>query len=340
MDWSILGRLASQQWEMIRSRRNLLRSRMFWFILVASVFVTVSVAGYAWAKKKVTLLVDGKEVQVQTFSHTVQDLLKDQGITIDSADQVEPGLSTPLKHDMRIAVNHAINVSLQVDGEIKEIQTCQHTVAGVLQEGGVVLNPQDITDPGLNDQVNNGAKIKIVRVNTGEEIKEISIDPPVRREVDPNLAKGFTRIIQAGRNGLEKQRWQVVYHNGQEVSRRLIERVITREPAERVLAIGVLQQVSRGGRDMHFKQAIDVIATAYSHTGNNTASGVYPSFGVVAVDPGVIPMGSRLYVEGYGYARALDRGGAIKGNRIDVFMESQAQARRWGVRRVRVYILD
>jgi len=340
MDWGILGRWVSRQWEMMRSRRNLLRTRTFWLILVVFVFAAVSVAGYAWAKKKVTLLVDGKEVQVQTFKHTVGDLLKDQGIAVGAADQVEPGLSAPLKDDMRVAVNHAIHVNLLVDGETKEIQTCQHTVANVLQEGGIALNPQDITEPGLHDEVSDGAKIEVIRVNTEEETKEISIESPVRRESDPNLAKGFTKVLQAGQNGLEKQRWQVVYHNGQEVSRQLLERVVARKPAERVLAVGVAQQVSRGGRDINFKQAIDMVATAYSHTGNNTASGVYPSVGVVAVDPRVIPLGSRLYVEGYGYAKALDRGGAIKGNRIDVFLESNAEARRWGVRRVTVYVLD
>jgi 3D (Asp-Asp-Asp) domain-containing protein len=61
---------------------------------------------------------------------------------------------------------------------------------------------------------------------------------------------------------------------------------------------------------------------------------------VVAVDPQVIPLGTQLYVEGYGYARALDVGPAITGNRIDVFLDSADEARHWGVRRVKVYILE
>ena len=61
---------------------------------------------------------------------------------------------------------------------------------------------------------------------------------------------------------------------------------------------------------------------------------------MVAVDPQVIPLGTRLYVEGYGYARALDVGPAITGNKIDVFLETAEEARRWGVRRVKVFVLE
>ncbi|MDD4170318.1 MAG: 3D domain-containing protein, partial [Desulfotomaculaceae bacterium] len=82
------------------------------------------------------------------------------------------------------------------------------------------------------------------------------------------------------------------------------------------------------------------LATGYTYTGNNTASGTAPHYGVAAVDPMVIKMGTRLYVEGYGYATALDRGGAIRGRRIDLFFESYNEAMRWGTRRVKVYVID
>ena len=83
-----------------------------------------------------------------------------------------------------------------------------------------------------------------------------------------------------------------------------------------------------------------MVASAYTHTGNNTASGIYPHYGVAAVDTSVIPMGTKMYVEGYGYAIARDRGSAIKGNRIDLFFETRSEAMSWGVRRVKVYFFD
>lgn len=98
--------------------------------------------------------------------------------------------------------------------------------------------------------------------------------------------------------------------------------------------------VSRGGDYIRYKEVRDMVATAYTHTGNPTASGQWPRVGVVAVDTRIIPMGTRLYVDGYGYATALDRGGDIVGDRIDVFMDTEEEALIWGVKKVAVYILD
>lgn len=81
-------------------------------------------------------------------------------------------------------------------------------------------------------------------------------------------------------------------------------------------------------------------ATAYTATGNLTASGTRARVGAVAVDPNVIPLGTRLYIEGYGYATAEDTGGAIKGNIIDLYMNSNSEVYNWGRRPVKVTILD
>lgn len=81
-------------------------------------------------------------------------------------------------------------------------------------------------------------------------------------------------------------------------------------------------------------------ATAYTATGNLTASGTRARVGAVAVDPRVIPLGTRLYIEGYGYATAEDTGGAIKGNIIDLYMNSTSEVYNWGRRPVKVTILD
>lgn len=82
-----------------------------------------------------------------------------------------------------------------------------------------------------------------------------------------------------------------------------------------------------------------MLATAYTHTGNRTATGTMPRVGVVAVDPKVIPLGTRLYIDGYGFARAEDTGGAIKGDKIDLFLDTSEEAKRFGRRWVTVYIL-
>lgn len=79
-------------------------------------------------------------------------------------------------------------------------------------------------------------------------------------------------------------------------------------------------------------------STAYTHTGDPTATGIMPYVGVIAVDPGVIPLGTHVYVEGYGDAIAADTGGAIQGEIIDVFLESEEECIQWGRRYVKIYV--
>ena len=80
--------------------------------------------------------------------------------------------------------------------------------------------------------------------------------------------------------------------------------------------------------------------TFYTHTGNRTKSGVYPKMErTIAVDPNVIPLGSILYVEGYGVFIAEDTGGKIKGNRLDIFVNTKQEAVNLGVKKAKVYKL-
>jgi len=86
-------------------------------------------------------------------------------------------------------------------------------------------------------------------------------------------------------------------------------------------------------------ETITFEATAYTWTGYRTATGTWPSRGTVAVDPNVIPLGSVLYVEGYGPAVAADTGGDIKGQRIDLYMDSYEEAIQFGRREVQVEVV-
>lgn len=83
-----------------------------------------------------------------------------------------------------------------------------------------------------------------------------------------------------------------------------------------------------------------VEATAYTWTGSRTATGTWPRVGTIAVDPKVIPLGTKMYVEGYGYGVAEDTGSAIVGYKIDVYLPSRAEALKFGRRMVRITLLE
>lgn len=99
--------------------------------------------------------------------------------------------------------------------------------------------------------------------------------------------------------------------------------------------------VSEPGR---YSRVLNMSASAYTahDPGNSsrTSRGNILRKGLVAVDPDVIPLGTRLYIPGYGYAIADDIGGAITGHRIDLAFESRSEALQFGRRKVTVYILD
>lgn len=96
--------------------------------------------------------------------------------------------------------------------------------------------------------------------------------------------------------------------------------------------------VSRGSLNYHSKQ--EAKATAYTHSGNLSYIGLQVREGLIAVDPQQIPLGSHLFVPGYGYGIAGDTGGNIKSARVDLFMQSYRQAIDFGVRDVNVFVLD
>ncbi|SHF15616.1 protein of unknown function [Desulfofundulus australicus DSM 11792] len=338
MEWSTLGR-PHKSFCGGTHPRNFRFILLSLCLLLAVVVGSLVFAGYAWAKKDVTLVVDGKEIALETRADRVEDLLKMQGIQLGPRDRVEPGLAEPLTEGARVVIKRAVPVSITAGGKTVELLTTADTVGEALKEAGITTDKDDIVKPGREEKVHSSMSIRVTNVE--QVTREIMVPVPyrVRREADPRLPSGQVKIVQAGRQGKEEQRWVLIYHDGREVKRVLEASHLVLRPVDRVVRVGTLQQVSRGGRNITYSRAIEMVATAYTHTGNNTASGVYPRYGVVAVDPRVIPLGTRLYVEGYGYATALDMGSSIRGNRIDLFMESAAEARRWGVRRVMVYVL-
>ncbi len=169
------------------------------------------------------------------------------------------------------------------------------------------------------------------------------IPPPTKVKAETRLREGIRITLREGKPGLKKVRYEVVVVNGKEEKRVLGEKVI-REPVSRVILIGAGKNLASRGGVQRVRKVLEMEATAYcaGARGVNrvTATGIRTERGIAAVDSRVIKLGTLLYIEGYGLALAADIGGAIKGNKIDLFMESCKEAKRWGRRKVKVYILE
>jgi 3D (Asp-Asp-Asp) domain-containing protein len=115
-----------------------------------------------------------------------------------------------------------------------------------------------------------------------------------------------------------------------------VETVITVEKTEKNIRVQPVILSSRSEKNP--SKVLQMEATAYTHTGHLTYTGTAPQIGTIAVDPKVIPLGTKMYVEGYSYGVAQDIGGVIKGNKIDLFMDTRQECFKWGCKNVNVYI--
>jgi uncharacterized protein YabE (DUF348 family) len=317
-------------------KRGLLGSRAA--VSIAGIIILLAVC--AVVQKSVLIVADGKELGTRTFAGTVGDALEAKNIVLLENDEVAPSIDTPLQRGMVVTVNRAFDVNICVDGQELPVRTRCLAVKDLLKEKGIALGPEDEVKPTGDTEVVQGMNILVSRIQTETEFRDAVLGFETKRKYTVDLPQGVTRVADEGTQGTEQQTWSIKYSDGVEVERRLVASETTSPAEDQVILVGSGLVVSRGGADIRYSEAVDMVASAYSYTGYNTSSGVAPYYGAVAVDTGYIPLGTEMYVEGYGYATALDRGSSIIGNRIDLFFESHDEAMSWGIRDVKVYIID
>jgi len=291
-------------------------------------------------EKPVTIEVDGNQVKSRViFSGTVGEVLGQKQIVVEGNDLVEPSMDTIVKRNMQIVITRAFNVKVIADGVTREICTTPVTVKEAVALAGFTLGEKDIVKTLPETLVTPEQEIEVIRVTQKSITQDEEMPYQVEKTTDSTLEKGLTKTLKAGKNGVARNTLLVTYYNGQEAKRDIIKMETLVQPVNKVVAMGNITSVSRGGQRLDFREARYMQATAYTYTGSRTATGNNPAVGMVAVDPTVIPLGSKMYIEGYGYAWAADTGGAVKGNIIDVFLEEKSQCVKWGRKNVKVYIL-
>lgn len=288
-----------------------------------------------------TLKLDGQVYSGRSPKLTVggalQDLSDRLGLHLRETDEVNIDRQESLVANMDLDVKRAIQIHVKVDGKQMDTYLAPRTVAEALTKIGITLGEHDKVSLPLDQNLKENDQIQVVRVT--DKVETESTEIPYQVVAQPaDFPVGFPdRLVNNGANGLNQQIVRITYEDGKEVTRDVLEQKVLRSPVNQVISRGAQTSISRGGRTINFSKAIVVRASAYS-SGSTTATGSSVHYGVVAVDPRVIPLGSSLYVEGYGDGVALDTGGAIKGNRLDLYMNSVEAANSWGVRAVVVYI--
>lgn len=309
-------------------------------IIIALLLVGAAAFTYILSEKHITLVDDGLATTVATRANTVADLLEQQKIELAELDVVSPGPEEKLEDEAEVVINRAFSVPVTADFATESYFTQPQTVNEFLAANGVEVGEYDWVSPAGDYVLNKGDAVVINRITyRTTQVKE-PVAPKTERREDPNMNAGQSKVLTVGQAGEKTITSLVTYKDGVPIAKQELSRAITTEPVNEVLAIGTRRVISRGGRTYEYTKALAMRASAYTHTGSNTASGTKPKAGFsVAVDPDTIPLGTYLYVDGYGYCKAEDTGGAIKGNKIDLFFDTERECLNWGVRTVRVYVL-
>lgn len=298
---------------------------------------------------------DAQTTTYMTTADTVGEFLQEEAITLQSHDVLSVDEAAAIEDKLTLDINRAVKVTV-TDGtnESEEVYTTEETVKDLLDEAAIELSELDRVEPSVDEAIKEDMKISVIRVEEVTDVVEEAVAFSTVRRNDSSITKGKEEVVEAGSNGLIEKRYTVVMENGKEVSRELESEEVKKEASQRIVAVGtkVIQQApSRGTSSSKAVsgKTITMEATAYNWncatcdgrgltaTGYNLKAN--PD-GVIAVDPSVIPLGTRVYVEGYGYAVARDTGGAIKGNKIDLHMRSVSAARQFGRRTVKLTIVE
>ncbi|MCE5315449.1 G5 domain-containing protein, partial [bacterium] len=223
----------------------------------------------------------------------------------------------------------------------------QTSVGATLKEEGVVVGPLDAVTPATNERIRDGMKITVVRVSESIEELRQPIGFETVKAFTKSLRPGQVKVTRTGQRGEKVVRYKVRYHDGTPVMRTKIESVVVKKPVNQVVSIGSRGRYTSRG-EYRTTRVLNMSASAYDPgprscgkwASGRTSCGMRAGYGVVAVDPRVIRLGTRLYVEGYGHAIAGDVGRAIKGNRIDLGFDTYREAIRFGRKKVSVHVLE
>jgi 3D (Asp-Asp-Asp) domain-containing protein len=248
------------------------------------------------------------------------------------------------------------DVVLIVDGKEMQIATFKKNVEEFLEEQNVEYDSNDIISKSLDEKLTDDMVIEVIDVviETIREAKNVDFETKIVD--DENLDKGITKVAQEGVNGTNELVYTVTYHNGEQIDKTFVEEVVLQQPQEKIIKNGTKVEVkvasSRGestrkqtttktettttkNSDGHMK----VVATAYFGDGV-TSTGTTPKWGTIAVDPSVIPYGTKVYIPQFDMTFiAEDTGSAIKGNKIDIFMTDESKVYEWGRQTIDIYIV-
>ena len=330
----------------------------FAIMLIVPCLLIGSVSMHAYATSGYVIY-DGEERHVVLSEATEPSaVLSEAGLELGRADRIEMN-EEGMRPEITVVRNQIIRIN---NGGVNMVTNSYgETVGELLERINLTLKEGDAIDVDLDTMTYDGMELNIDRWTTATEFVYEEVPFETEYVKTSKMVKGEEKVATEGVNGELKHTTKITYFNGQEVSREVIATEQTVAPVNKVIKQGTYEAkqgkltigdgviVTADGEVYTYTRTMKAKATAYTHTDagcdKTTATGTTVHWGTVAVDPKMIPYGTKMFIVSndgkyvYGLAAAEDCGGSIKRNRIDLYMPTTKQCFAFGMRNCTIYFL-
>lgn len=309
-----------------------------------------------------------------TTAETVGEFLEEQKVSLKENENVSPSKETEITNNMDITINKPKRFVINGSDSSMVVTTSKAITKEFIKNIGFNIDDDDYITKTY-DSEKDETIVTITNVEYQIITQQLEVESSKIILYNDEMYQDESSVKKSGEDGITEVTNKIRYENGKEVSKvKLSEKVIkiatdtviemgtkSRNPKQRQVQSAVIDETSgtiytNSGEELHYSKIINVTATAYSpdscgksrsHPAYGiTASGIRATYGVIAVDPRIIPLGTKVYITApdgswtYGTAVAADTGGAIKGHIVDLCYETNAECFAFGRRYAKVYILE
>ncbi len=326
----------------------------------ALVAAAALMVGYVSLNIRTVSITDGTQTHsVKTLSTHSGVVLTAAGLTVEEDDVVSAEWEF---NKGEIVISRGMDIDISVDGVTRSISLTDGTVTDALKKAGIELGEHDILSTPKDTALTDGMQVTVDRVTFKERTETKSIAHGTTSYESASYNKGAKVVEVNGADGEKKLVYRDRLVNGEVVETELVEEIVTKAPVDEVIAIGTYVQPAVNNNVSNtagtiagysYSKVLTGKATAYTNenglAGKYTSTGMLAQVGVVAVNPNIIPYGTKLYIttaDGsytYGYAVAGDTGSFIYSHPdtiVDLFMNTAAECYAFGRRNVVVYVLN
>ena len=309
------------------------------------------------------VITDGDQVKVYTtFASNPASVLNQAGFELGEDDTytTQPGDGVS-----EITVQRSQLITVNNCGEQIQVSSYGETLEMLLNRLGIPSYGAYSVSLPLDTETYDGMEVTVSCTVEMEQTYTVDIPYESIECFDPSLPEGQREVLVEGVIGQVRKTANVTYVDSKETSHNVISETVIQQPVNEIIMVGTGTEetanskapaigdgviVTADGEVLTYSRKEQYTATAYTHTdaGCNmtTATGTTVRMGTVAVDPTMIPYGTRMFIVAndgsyiYGIGTAEDCGGAIKGNRLDLYFGTDAECWQFGVRGCTVYFLD